>query len=329
MMKRYAVYRTASAPASRKLGAAGLALALTAFLAMRFGVIDADVFVLSLVVSAVIAFAALVLALHACNRIWIHGGPGVPAALTGTIFGLLALGPPALVVAMLVLRPGTQDLSTDRLEPPEVNAQSLAAEQPFLGWFDDAVQQHVWPSVARWSGSAAAPDGGTQQRFPDIVSRRYRISTAQLHAAGAKALDTLNWKVVDELPPDLLDAPTRLQAEGTSRILGLKHDVTLRIRPDPVGALLDVRARSRTPLNDISGNPDHIRNVFAEIDRVLLDTYGDLARLAVDETVVEEELQPEPDEELRDTIPLPGFKPYVEEDDTPAPDGPDLTDLEG
>ncbi|WP_269583391.1 DUF1499 domain-containing protein [Roseibium sp. Sym1] len=329
-MKRYAVYRTSAAPASRKLGSIGLAVAATAFLAKRFGLIDADVFVLSLMVAAVIALGALALAFYAFNRIWARGGPGVPAALTGTVFGLLALGPPALVVGILILRPGAHDLSTDAAQPPEIKLRAIAEDQPFLAWFDDALEQHVWPAF-----TGAAQDGRLQAdrqpaRFADIVSRRYRISTAQLHAAGAKALEGLNWQVVDELPPDLLDAATRLQAEGSSQLLGLETDVVLRIRPDPVGALLDVRARSRTPLKDLTGNADHIRSVFAEIDRVLLETYGDLSRLAVDESQVEEEeLQPEPAVEPRETIPLPGFKPFFEEEDAPVADGPDQTDLEG
>ncbi|GAB4531226.1 MAG: hypothetical protein Tsb0019_33010 [Roseibium sp.] len=329
-MKRYAVYRTASAPASRRLGAVGVALAVAAFLAMRFGLIKADVFVLSLVGAAVVAIAALALALFAFNRVWMNGGPGVSAALTGMLLSLVALAGPVLVIGMLVLRPGTQDLSTDPRDPPVLSIAPATAGQPFLDWFDDKLQNNVWPSVPQLAGREPETAAeGVASRFPDIVSRRYRISTAQLHAAGARALDNLSWTVVDELPPDLLDEATRLQAEGTSRLLGLKHDVALRIRPDPVGALLDVRSRARTPLTELSGNADHIRSVLAEIDRVLLETYGDLSRLTVDEASLEEELQAEPVEEPRETIPLPGFKPYFEEDDSPVPDALGLTDLEG
>lgn len=328
-MKRYAVYRTASAPMSRKLGSIGLALAVIAFLAKRFGLIDADVFVLSLIAAAVIALFAIAVAFYAFNRIWLRGGAGVPAALTGTVFGLLAFGPPVLLVGLLVLRPGTQDLSTDTAEPPDLTAQTVSSDYPFLAWFDDTLENSLWPAFARMTRGETQVATEQPARFPDIVSRRYRISTAQLHAAGAKALEGLNWQVVDELPPDLLDAATRLQAEGTSQLLGLKTDVVLRIRPDPVGALLDVRAKSRTPLKDLTGNADHIRSVFSEIDRVLLETYGDLARLAVDEGELEEPIQADPAEEPRETIPLPGFKPYFEDDDETVPDGLELTDLEG
>nr|MEC9421499.1 DUF1499 domain-containing protein [Pseudomonadota bacterium] len=68
-MKRYAVYKTASAPASRTTGSVALALAAIAFLAKRFGLIDADVFVLSLIAAATIALAAILLALFGFHRI--------------------------------------------------------------------------------------------------------------------------------------------------------------------------------------------------------------------------------------------------------------------
>ncbi|MHA7774040.1 DUF1499 domain-containing protein [Roseibium sp. M-1] len=325
-MKRYAAYRTASAPASRKTGALALALAVVASLAMRFGLVGSDIFLLSLTAAALIAFLSLVLSLFGLHRIWTYGGPGVPAALTGAFLAVLALVPPGLIVSVLVTNGGSGDLSTNRLDPPELKLETVAGEEPFLTWLNTAVSEHVQPAVTVLAGNKANT-AGVGLLDPDIVPRRYRISTAQLHAAGAKALESLNWKVVDELPPDLLDAQTHLQAEGISRILGLKHDIVLRIRPDPVGALLDVRSRSRAPLPDLSDDADRIRIVLAEIDRVLLETYGDLARLSVEETLEEDELTVETPQEPRETIPLPGFKPYVEDEDAPVAD--DLTDLEG
>lgn len=328
-MKRYAVYRTASAPASRAIGSVALTIAVTAFLAKRFGMIDADVFVLSLACAAFVALAAILVAALAFHRIWTYGGPGVPSALAGMLFGVVALGPPVLVLGMLVADPGSDDVSTDTSDPPVVKTQAVEAAQPFLNWTTAVVEEKMWPLVSEISqtGFAAArrADTGTD----DIVPRRYRIAPGQLHVAGAKALDNLSWSVVDELPPDLLDAATRLQAEGTTQVLGLKFDVALRIRPDRVGALLDVRSRSRSPLRDLSDNAAHVRAVFSEIDRVLLETYGELARLSVEETETDEEFQPEPIEEPRDVVPVPGFKPYFEEEGDALPGEADPTDLAG
>jgi uncharacterized protein (DUF1499 family) len=329
-MKRYAVYKTTAAPLSRTVGAIGLTLALLAYFAKRFGLIEADVFVLSLIVASVIALGSIGLALIAFRRIWTNGGPGVPSALWGVGFALLALVPPALVLGMLAKYPGDNDLSTDRNDPPELTVGLVALEQPFLTWLNSALEPFVRPTISQISGNDSSALPTTRQLYPDIVSRRYRISPAHLHVVGGKALETLNWKVVEELPPDLLDAPTWLQAEGSTRILGLKHDIALRIRPDSVGALLDVRSRSQTPLKDLSNNADRIRTLFTEIDRVLLETYGDLARLSVEEDSLEEEdLQPEQLEDPRNTIPLPGFKPYFENEEETLTQDSEATDLAG
>ncbi|WP_428642395.1 DUF1499 domain-containing protein [Roseibium sp.] len=328
-MKRYAVHKTSSAPASRTTGAVALALAVTAFLAKRFGLIEADVFVLSLLAAALIAITAVLLAITAFQRIWTYGGPGLPSALGGVFLATLALVPPALVLSMLVTHGGANDLSTDRVDPPLVKIRAVEANQPFLTWLNDRMTGEIWPAVLELA-EISQPAAGKEPLYSDIVPRRYRIAPAQLHTASAKALAALHWTVVDELPPDLLDAPTRLQAEEATRILGLKHDIALRIRPDPVGALLDVRSRSRTPLRDLQGNRDNIRNLFAEIDQVLLATYGDLDRLTVEESELEDaELPSEPLEEPRETIPLPAFKPYFEEEEDPSADDLRLSDLEG
>lgn len=329
-MKRYAVYKTSAAPLSRTIGALGLALAALAFLAKRLGFIDADVFVLSLIVASVIAFASVCLALIAFRRIWTKGGPGLPSALSGIGFGLLALLPPLLVLGLLARDPGKNDLSTDRADPPELTVRLVALEQPFLVWLNTTLASVVSPAISQISGKDQSRLGANEENYPDIVSRRYRISPAHLHAAGGKALESLNWEIVDELPPDLLDAPTWLQAEGSSRILGLKHDLALRIRPDTVGALLDVRSRSQTPLRDLSNSADRIRMVFTEIDKVLLETYGDLARLSVEEDELEEDvLQPEPLEQPENKIPLPGFKPYFETEEDILNQDPDSQELAG
>jgi len=328
-MKRYAVHRTASAPASRTIASVALATTVAAFAAKRFGFIDADVFVLSLLFSACVALLALLAAFVAFQRIWSKGGPGVPAALTGLLFGMAALFPPAVVVGMLITSGGVNDIATNPVDPPELKTQAAVEQQPFLSWTTDLLKERAYPFLSALPQETALqrfePDRGTA----DIVPRRYRIAPGQLHVAGAKALENLNWTIVDELPPDLLDAATRLQAEGETHVLGLKFDVALRIRPDTVGALLDVRSRSRTSLRDLSTNAGQIRTVFDEIDRVLLETYGNLARLSVEEGEEEEELAPIVLEDQREVIPLPGFKPYFENGETTDPDAEDLPDLEG
>jgi len=328
-MKRYAVHHTVAAPASRTLGAVAFALALISVLAKRFELITPDLFVLSLAAAGGLAVLAIAGAIFAFVSIWNRGGTGTGASIVGTVFGLVALAAPAAVIGLLLTRPEPTDVSTDLQDPPLMLELGPAPNQAVLVWAASAVQE----SGLGLALGAGKPDGPAAELqtvlYPDIVPRRYRISPGELHAAARRAVDTLAWTVTDELPPDLLDAPTALWAQNTSRILGLKQDIAFRIRPDTVGALLDVRARSQSPLRELSGNTDVIRAAFGEVDKVLLETYGNLERVSVEENELEEAVPVEQFEPVRPAVPLPGFKPYVEDPDGLEPEAFELNELEG
>ena len=326
-MKRFAVHKTSAAPLSRAIGSIGLALAAIALVAKRFGVLDVDTFILSSAAAAVLGAVALLCAIVAFWRIWSLGGPGIGEALGGTVLGIITLVPPIAVIGMVLLTPDLQDISTDLEGPPDLKAMQAVGRQPVASWISNKLQSELVQAYAGESAPVDLPGSIQDQLYPDIVSRRFRIPPGQLHRAVSKAVDTLGLTVVDELPPDLLDAPTHLQVVGITPVLGLAQDIALRVRPDPVGSLLDVRSRSRSPLRDLTGNADRIRIVFSEIDKVLLETYGDLARLSVEEEF-EEDVPEEPTEPLRDQLPLPGFKPYYESEEVTV-DGVDLDGLEG
>lgn len=328
-MKLYPVYNSRAAPASRTLGTIAFALVLVVVIAKRFGLVSPDLFVLSLAAAAFLSLASILCALTAFVRIWTKGGAGVGSAIFGGALGMLALLAPAAVLGMLILKPELTDVSTDPNNPPLLVEFEGTEEQTVLLWAAGVAQESDWITS---KGSSEAPRSNAelqQQFYPDIVPRRYRISPGELHAASKKAAEKLRWQIVDELPPDLLDAPTALWAEETTQILGLKHDVAIRVVPDPVGALLDVRARSKSPLRELTGNAEIIRTVFSEVDLVLLETYGDLERLAVEETDLEEGVELETYEPDRETIPLPGFKPYYENEEGLSADAFELDDLEG
>ncbi|GAA0778018.1 DUF1499 domain-containing protein [Roseibium denhamense] len=329
-MKRFAVYKTVAAPVSRTVGSIALALALVAVVAKRFGFVSADTLLLSLAAASAFAITAVVLGILALQRIWTFGGSGVGRALGGMVLGGVAIIPPALIILTAVGRPDLKDVATNLEDPPELSSALRSSDQPVVDWFSSTLSSRIWPVFHNVNADAASSVSMQTQLYPDIVPRRYRIPPAQLHVAGTKAVEELGWQIVDELPPDLLDAPTWLQAESRTHILGLKQDIAVRFRPDPVGTLMDVRSRSRTPLNDLSGNADRIRILLAEVDRVLLETYGDLSRLAVEEAadsdpaLVQEPLVP-----AEPVLPVPGFKPYFEEEDTGPETASGWESLEG
>lgn len=320
-MKRYPLYSSKSARISRRVGAVAVFVSIVAVIAHRFGMIDLPAMVYSVLASAILGVATIGLALFAFARLWAKGGSGGASALLGLFLGILTLAPLALYVSKSALSPGLGDVSTDWIDPPQFVVETSS----------DLDVPVTLTAILEVPGA-----DGQEERYPDIVPRRYRIPPGQLHAAVMIVVERNDWPIIFELPPDLLDAPTGLQVEARTRILGMKEDMVVRIRPDPVGALLDVRSTSRTGFRGLTDNVVRVRGFFAEIDDVLRETYGRLEQVAVDE---EEALDPEQagetegsaagNAEEQERIPVPAFKPFFEEAETILPEETAPDDLAG
>ena len=317
-MKRYPIYRSTSARVSQRLGAVAVPVGILAVLANRAALIGPSEMVYSVLAGACLGLVAFILALVAFYRLWLRGGVGAPRAVLGAISGLLAVVPLGVFAGQAIFFPGMADVSTDWRDPPELKAVAPAADQ-----LPSGLMTTLFPLP-----------GPREQRdlFPDIVPRRYRIAPGQLHAAVMEVAERNGWDITYELPPDLLDAPTGLQVIARTPILGLKEDMVLRIRPDPVGTLMDVRSASRFRVQGLTGNAERIRQLFSRVDEVLLETYGDLEHITVADgeqlgaeadTVGTADNPPQAGEVER--IPVPAFKPYFEGEDADVPDT-DLTD---
>ncbi len=302
-MKRFPVFKSRISVTSRRIGAVALPVALIAVLAHRLGGLAPDQMILAILVATAMGLSALLLALAGFAQFWKHGGRGIGNATLGALYGLVALLPAAALAAGQLVQGGGTDVSTNEQDPPELNRPET---DPGLLSLTDLSELRV------------------QEGNADIVSRRYRIQPAALHLAALKAADRNGWQVVDETPPDLLDAPTRFQAEVRTPVLGLIEDVAVRIRPDPVGALFDIRSASRYPLQDIGGNAARIRSYYSDVDEVLLETYGDIESLTVLEEEVADDIvtvEAPVGEEAAPRIPVPAFKPFVEGSEEPVAEG--------
>ncbi|WP_172972107.1 DUF1499 domain-containing protein [Roseibium aquae] len=322
-MKRYARYRSSLAPFGRTVGALSVAIAVLSVLLHRFGLIEAWVMSASLAVAAGFGLTAAVIAFLALRRLWRFGGSGYLDAQLGAVLGLAGAAPVCVVAWVWIFEPPLTDVATDPSDPPVIsqNPADLAVEDQAAQFFQDLILERARAVTGQLAGSPDGDAAAVQRAlYEDIVPRRYRMPPARLHAAMRRAAEARGWVLTDELPPDLPDAETRAQYLARSPVLGIGADIGIRIRPDPVGALLDVRSVSRSPVPDFTGNADRIRSLLAEIDLVLIETYGDLARLAVLEDELEEMVEgspsgAEPEEDAAPQIPTPAFKPYFETED--------------
>lgn len=302
MRKRYPVRRSELARAARFIAALGLPTLLAGILAHRSGVIGAQDLANTLLAAVVLGLTGVAMSCIAIANWWNKGGIGVADAARGLFYGLIMLAPAGAVLAATAAFPPLTDVSTDLGDPP-----SFAGEPP-----------------APFSASAAVVSGEIQRgAYPDIVSRRFRISPSDLHAAVLRVVEKERWTVLAELPPDMRDAPTLIEVKTKVPVVAVANDLTIRVRPDRTGALLDVRARSELPTHDLGLNAWRIRGFYRALDETLIEAYGDIAKLTVTAeeaaaTVAEELplLTEQPQSAEAGAVPLPSMKPVA------VPSGP-------
>lgn len=280
----------------------------------RIGIIDPSAMAASILLAALLGCIAVALGGVAFARLWVRGGVGFKSASWGVICGMLSIAPIAALFVIYQIAPPFQDLATNPADPPEIEG-SAGSAAPSL----EAVLLSYLVQTNKNVGEVDEQAKLQKQYYPDIVPRRYRIPPARLHTAVYEAAKEVGWRLSSEVPPDLQDDATRLQLVSRSPVFGFSADVAVRIRPDPVGALIDVRASSRTLFPDFTGNAGRIRKLLARVDAVLLATYGDLEQVSVLEEEAGEDLFKADDPE-QDALPVPGFKPYFEGEDTIEPE---------
>ncbi|NBN78844.1 DUF1499 domain-containing protein [Microvirga tunisiensis] len=295
MRKRYPVRRSDLARIARFIAALGVPTLIAGILAHRAGVIDAPDLRKVLIASVTLGLAGGIMSCLAIASWWNRGGIGVADAARGLFYALLLLMPAGAVVTASAAFPPLTEVSTDLQDPPRAMPEpGLPASDPGL--------------VARELAQRAA--------YPDIVSRRFRITPGDLHAAVLKVVEKQQWRIIGEVPPDMQDAPTLLEVETRVPVLALSNDLTIRIRPDRAGAVLDVRAASDLKDHDLGLNAWRIRGFYRQLDEMLTESYGDIAKLTVtpeEAAAIEaEELPLLADRPLADaaaSVPLPSMKP--------------------
>jgi len=195
---------------------------------------------------------------------WIFG-IGLLEAMAGLVVGLLALyltragaglagrgfawtgicaGLAAAAVLVLALRPGADlpainDITTDPEDPPLFSATDRDMSYP---------------------AELFAP----QQRaaYPDLEPIRVSSAPDQALVLARETAESLGWEIISVDP-----AAGLLEAREVSRIFRFVDDVVVRVRPAAVGAVIDVRSKSRDGRGDLGVNARRIRAFAAAIPR--------------------------------------------------------------
>ncbi|MBB5751937.1 DUF1499 domain-containing protein [Prosthecomicrobium pneumaticum] len=224
-------------------------LLIVAALLHRLQAIDTVAMFASLGVALLLAAAAVGLAVLALVEIWRDGSAGFGLALRGLSFGAVALGPPAVAVAAMLVFPPLTDISTDPVDPP------LFAAAP------DGIWNRPPPDAAEYAVQAAA--------YPHLVPRHYPVAPERVFAEAQALFARRGWTVLDAQGPRETEGIGWIEGEARTLLLALEVDVVLRVLADGRGSLVDMRSAWRTGGHDLGDNARRIRGFLADLDAAL------------------------------------------------------------
>ncbi len=224
-------------------------LLLLAVVLYRFEFLSADV-AFPLVSLAYLGGAlALGLAIGTFVQVWRHGVSGAGKAVVALGIVALMFALPSWYVPRLFVLPSLSDVTTDTEAPPAF--QQLAQLR----------------TLSAHPANYPSPTKATEQKaaYPDLVPLTLDRSKQDAFDLVRESARKLGWTIVREQPPGKGSDEGILEAVDKTLIMGLPHDVVVRVRGDDKQARIDARSASRYGKHDLGDNAKRIRRLFQEI----------------------------------------------------------------
>lgn len=226
---------------ARRFGSLALPLAVIPVFMHRERLIASNDFHLIEAIAMGVAGLALFLAVGAFARLWVSGDRGWGKATMGLFFGLLCLGPLALIVALALRYPPVSDVTTDYARPPGLVSQ------------------------VRTRPLAAAERQAVEAAFPNAQTRVYPIEAPQIYALVVQLVDARGWEPRARREPQTPLAEGQINAVATT-LLGWRDEVAIRVTGDPQGAVVAMRSVALHGLHDLGENGRRVEEFFAALD---------------------------------------------------------------
>jgi uncharacterized protein (DUF1499 family) len=195
------------------------------------------------VLGAVLAAVALLYMRDAMTRLRI-----------GLLAGALLLGAGFVAVPVriwLAHRPAIHDITTDTVNPPQVEA-ALGARQA-----EDA-------APAAYEGQALASVQAAA--YPEIAPLVLAEPPAKVYAIALALARTMpRWTILASRPPGPAGEAGRIEASAASFWFGFIDDVVIRITPEGTGSRVDMRSLSRQGKGDLGVNAERVRAYLAAL----------------------------------------------------------------
>lgn len=227
-----------------RIGIAALVLLVLAVAANRLGIAGYQIPLLAIALAGLAGLVAIIVSfagIVATTR----GKSGMGAALTGLVVGVIALAPVASTLALGRGVPRIHDITTDLANPPQ---------------FDTVVA--LRDGAPNALDRASPPDLAEQQKaaYPDLATLVIAEQPGKVFEAALDAAKEMGWAVDASAPEKGL-----IEATATTKLIGFKDDIAIRIVEKDGGAAVDVRSVSRVGMSDLGANAARIKCFLAAL----------------------------------------------------------------
>jgi uncharacterized protein (DUF1499 family) len=250
-MRRLIIEEPYAAPAvwSRRLSLFALTVAAIGIVSARSGLDPAPVLAI-MGSSFAIACIAILCAGAAVIVIWQTGRKGTGRLLAGLVLALLLLAYPGFLAVQAIRLPVLSNVTTDLDDPP-----AFARSQKALAARNGVTPAPVSNDLRRQQKSA----------YPNVQPILLDLEAEDAYKAVLKIAAAKHWQIVDQVPPGGRLGIGHVDAVARGLVLGLRDDITIRIRPQAGQTRVDMRSVSRVGRHDFGGNASRIEQFAAAL----------------------------------------------------------------
>lgn len=232
---------------ARRCALFSLAATVLAILIVRSGLLEIVPALATFAGALALSVVGIVLAFGAFIVIWRDGTGGLGHAVAAIAIGVALISYPAYLGARAYNLPMINDVATDPIDPPRFDVLSRLRPR----------------GTVEYAGLYAAEQQRTA--YPDIEPLLVSVTPQVAYEQTLAIVNRRKWRVVDERPPQAR-RDGKIEAVARTAIMGFRDDVSIRIRQNPDGAVIDVRSASRYGRHDLGANAARIRALLEEVD---------------------------------------------------------------
>lgn len=231
---------------SLKLALLAVLIATLAVLGHRLSIIDFQPALLGLAGSTIIGLLAIVAGLIGTFKAIKAKEPKVVSTMAGSTLGFLVVTPIFLTALTGVGAPRIHDITTDLEQPPEFVAIA-ALRTPAHNSLDRLKPENL----------ADLQEKGYPGLGPVWISRPFN----QVFEQAVALVKKRGWEVAAV-------AEGRIEATDTTRIMGFKDDIVIRVQATGSRTRVDIRSASRVGESDLGVNAARIRHFLDDLGKL-------------------------------------------------------------